>query len=78
MIADLGNLNTDAGNYWLNIYVMLSRAVAMENLMLFRCPPKSFFDEGPPKYLREFLESLEEMEHITTSAADKAKDSLGL
>ena len=35
----------DAGVYWLNLYTMLSRATALENLLLFN-PPKTREDNG--------------------------------
>ena len=58
VIADMGNHTTDRDNYWLNMYVLLSRATCMEDLLLFRMPAKSVFDEGPPAYLRDFLSRL--------------------
>ena len=30
----------------------------MDDLLVLRCPPKSFFDDGPPAYLKRFLEQL--------------------
>ena len=77
ILADLGNLNSDPMNYWLNIYVMLSRAVALENLLILRCPPKTFFDTGPPKYLRDFLEDIEAVEAKTMAAARAAATTMG-
>ena len=74
---DLGNLNTGPLNYWLNVYVMLSRGVALNNLLILKCPPKSFFDEGPPKYLREFLDDIEVLKNQTTIAAKEAAKTLG-
>ena len=35
----------DASVYWLNLYTMLSRATALENLLLFN-PPKTREDNG--------------------------------
>ena len=59
VVGDLGNMNTDRDNYWLNIYVLLSRATRLQDILLFRCPPKDFFDAAPPpKYLRDFLRML--------------------
>ena len=78
VIADLGNLNSDPINYWLNIYVILSRAIALDNLLLLRCPPKSFFDSGPPKYLRDFLEHISMTEEKTVKAAKAAAAFLNL
>ena len=54
LIGDMGNLNTDRDAFWSAMYVLLARATRMED-MLLRCPPKSFFDEGPPAYLTNFL-----------------------
>ena len=58
IVGDMGNANCERGAFWSALYVLLSRATQMEDLLLFRCPPKSFFDEGPPQYLKEFLRSL--------------------
>ena len=51
----MGNLNTARDDFWSALYVLLSRATRMEDMLLLRCPPKSFFDEGPPAYLKNFL-----------------------
>ena len=64
-------------NYWLNVYVMLSRGIALNNLLILKCPPKTFFDEGPPKYLREFLTEIEDLKSQTTRAAKEAAKKLG-
>ena len=58
LIGDMGNLNTARDDFWSALYVLLSRATRMEDMLLLRCPPKSFFDEGPPAYLKNFLRTL--------------------
>ena len=58
LISDMENLNTARDDFWSALYVLLSRATRMEDMLLLRCPPKSFFDEGPPAYLKEFLRNL--------------------
>ena len=58
LVGDMGNLNTDPDAFWSAMYVLLSRATRMEDLLLLRCPPKSFFDAGPPAYLKSFLQKL--------------------
>ena len=58
VFGDMGNMNTERDAYWSAMYVLLSRATRMEDLLVFRCPPKSFFDQGPPAYLRAFLSEL--------------------
>ena len=52
VLADMGNLNTDRDSFWSALYVALSRATRMGDLLVFGCPPKSFFDDGPPAYLK--------------------------
>ena len=39
----------------LDLYVMLSRATRLEDLLLFRAPPSSFLLQGPPASLRHQL-----------------------
>ena len=50
--------NNNRGDICSALCVLLSRATRMEDMLLLRCPPKSFFDEGPPAYLKEFLRNL--------------------
>lgn len=60
VIGDMGNMNADRDSFWSALYVLLSRATRMEDLLIFRCPPKTFFDRGPPEYLKQFLKRLHE------------------
>ena len=55
----MGNMNTDRDAFWSAMYVLLSRATRMEDLLVLRCPPKSFFACGPPTYLKQFLQKLQ-------------------
>jgi len=43
-------------DWWLELYVMLSRATRIDDLLLMRAPPASFLLRGPPKSLREQLD----------------------
>ena len=54
----MGNLNTDSDAFWSAMYVLLSRVTRMEDLLLLRSPPKSFFDAGPPAYVKSLLQKL--------------------
>ena len=54
----MGNMNADRDSFWSALYVLLSRATRMDELLLFRCPDKDFFDKGPPQYLKAFLKRL--------------------
>ena len=52
---DAGQHPISEEDYWLNIYVMLSRATCTEDLLLARAPPASFLGRGPPKDLAAAL-----------------------
>ena len=41
--------------WWLDMYVMLSRATRLDDLLLLRAPELEFFAKGPPKTLRTQL-----------------------
>ena len=58
-VIDMGNMNTPQDDYWLTLYVAMSRATRLSDLFIYRSPPKSFFDKGPPAYLRDCLRELE-------------------
>ena len=58
LIGDMAAMSIERDTLWSALYVLLSRATRLEDLLLFRCPDKSFFDQGPPAYLREFLAAL--------------------
>ena len=79
VIGDMGNMNTERDAYWSAMYVLLSRATRMEDLLIFRCPPKSFFDKGPPAYFA-ILQFLHEVRrHIAEgrAKADELIDKFG-
>merc|ERR1711953_881654 len=42
-------------DWWLDLFVMLSRATRLEDLLLMFAPVLSFFAKGPPKTLRTQL-----------------------
>ena len=48
------------GDWWLNLYVMLSRATRMEDILLVRPPPRDLLEKGPPADLREALATFED------------------
>ena len=50
-----GNTIKEDEDWWLDLYVMLSRATRIEDLLLERAPPLSFFLSGPPKLLQTAL-----------------------
>ena len=46
-------------DWWLHVYVMLSRVRTAKQIAVYGLPPKSLFEQGPPSYLVEGIENLE-------------------
>ena len=62
VVADLrraGGMEDDI--WWLNVYVMLSRARKLDNLMLVGLSPqvRALLEAGPPAYIRQQLYTLQ-------------------
>ena len=52
---ELGAHKTDQDDYWLHMYVMLSRATSLRDIVLIRAPDASFLLQGPPADLQRRL-----------------------
>ena len=52
---ELGAHPTDANDFWLHMYVMLSRATSLRDIILIRAPDKAFLLQGPPADLQKRL-----------------------
>ena len=52
---DTGARQTDLQDYWLHMYVMLSRATSLRDILLLRAPTASFLLQGPPRELAKRL-----------------------
>ena len=50
--------NHDDAEWWLNVYVMISRATSMDGLLLWSLPDREFFSRGPPDYIKKGLPPL--------------------
>ena len=55
---EAGNGRKGDDDWWLELYVLLSRATRHEDLLLMRAPRIEFFLAGPPQGLRKQLEQL--------------------
>ena len=47
----------DNDDWWLDLYVMLSRATRLDDILLARAPPVEFLLQGPPKMLKQQLDT---------------------
>ena len=52
---EVGNGKKDDDDWWLDLYVLLSRATRSEDLLLMRAPPVEFLLRGPPAGLHAQL-----------------------
>ena len=68
----------DEDTWWLHLYVLLSRATTLENLLVIRAPPADFLLRGPPAKLRERLEVFaQRCDACRARAEDIAQDRRG-
>ena len=56
-IVDCARLpEMDDDNWWLHLYVMFSRVTKLDDLLLFRPPPRDVLERGPPSSIQKSLE----------------------
>ena len=68
----------DDDTWWLHLYVMLSRATTLDDILLLRAPGPEFLLRGPPKDLQTALKLFaQRVEQCRLDAAALARD-LGL
>ena len=83
VIIDCGRLDTgphpkEDDDWWLDLYVMLSRATRLEDLLLMRAPPASFLLQGPPASLRKQLKKFAVRTETCRRRAEALAAELGL
>ena len=80
VILDCGRHETGNGkktddDWWLDLYVMLSRATRLDDLLLVRAPDLQFFLKGPPKSLASQLQKFaKRTEKCRATAAELARE----
>ena len=65
-------------DWWLDLYVMLSRATRLQDLILLRAPSLEFFKKGPPKTLQKQLAKFTNRTEACRRVAEKFAKELGL
>ena len=65
-------------DWWLDLYVMLSRATRLEDLLLMRAPDLKFFAWGPPKTLQKQLFKFADRTSACRKSALQVARELGL
>ena len=72
-----GQRGTNDDAWWLNLYVMLSRATRIEDLLLIRAPPCEFLLHGPPASLQTALAQVAKRTGTCRRAAEGLMAELG-
>jgi hypothetical protein len=70
-----GNMNAD--DYWMHLYVMISRVRRSAGLLAFDMPALSVFERGPPPWVVEGSEQLEAESLKTLAEIRRAREKLG-
>lgn len=72
---EIGTTAKEDDDWWLDLYVMLSRATRLEDLLLLRAPPVSFLLRGPPANIKKQLAKFaQRTEACRTRAAEIAAE----
>ena len=58
--TSIGRPEERAENWWLHLYVMLSRATCMDDMLLLRPPPREVLQKGPPPSVLKALQKFDE------------------
>ena len=74
---ECGSTRKEDGDWWLELYVMLSRATRLDDLLLLRAPPSSFLLQGPPPDLQKRLQSFAARTKKCRAHAEKLARELG-
>ena len=65
-------------DWWLDLYVMLSRATRLDDLLLIRAPELSFFVKRPPRTLQKQLAKFSRRTDLCRQDAEQLATELGL
>ena len=72
-----GSHPLEEDDWWLHLYVMLSRATSLDDVLLLRAPDADFLLRGPPADLRARLAVFGRRVKNTRAKAEKLVQSMG-
>ena len=73
-----GKQGANDDQWWLHLYVMLSRATCMEDMLLLRPPPRALLERGPPPHIQKALSAFEAKIADSVEAAAALAASMGI
>ena len=74
---ETGQTKKEDPDWWLDLYVMLSRATCLQDLATLRAPPVEFLLQGPPPDLRKRLAMFARRADVGRPQAEKLARELG-
>ena len=78
VVVDAGRKDADdLDGLWLHLYVMLSRATTVENLLMIRDPGLEFLSRGPPADLAARLRTFNSRTERCRKEAEQLAGELG-
>ena len=79
VIIDAGSKDpNEKDNWWLHLYVMLSRATSARDIVLVRAPDVDFLTQGPPADLAARLRIFQARTAACRREAERLARELGL
>ena len=77
-IEPSGSQGMSDETWWFHLYVMLSRATRMKDMLLLRPPPRELLERGPPKAILQALHRFVDLEERSVAEATQLCRELGL
>ncbi len=68
-LAKPANMNED--DWWLHVYVMLSRVRVAHRILVYELPPRGLFERGPPRFVRDGVRRFEHTMESRTRALSR-------
>ena len=77
MMLDRPHVKMSYDDWWLHVYVMLSRVRTASRLLVYGLPPRWIFERGPPKFLADGLALLNKRAQADAARFDEFAKDLG-
>ena len=77
-IEPQGSLGMSDESWWFHLYVMLSRATRMRDMLLLRPPSRELLERGPPRTILRALERFVHLERDSVVEATQLCNDLGI
>ena len=69
--------NMSLNDWWMHVYVMLSRVRTSKQILTYGLPPRWLFEQGPPQWVRDGISRLEQVARLSLSTINVARTRVG-